>query len=54
MRMKPGDAEQMYDAMVPMGLNPVPWQFALLTKIEQQSINVQFAAIVSTPVRPSE
>ncbi|MDM3950348.1 hypothetical protein [Mycobacteroides abscessus] len=52
--MKPGDAERMYDALVLMGLNPVPWQFTLLTQLEQQSINEQFAAIVAVPVRPSE
>ncbi|SLI18755.1 Uncharacterised protein [Mycobacteroides abscessus subsp. massiliense] len=43
--MKPGDAERMYDMLVLMGLNPVPWQFELLMKLEQ-SINEQFAAIV--------
>lgn len=51
--MKPGDAEHMYDAMVLMGLNPVPWQFTLLSQLEQQSINEQFAAMVGH-VRPSE
>lgn len=51
--MKPGDAARMYDMLVLMGVNPVPWQFDLLAKIEQQSINEQFAAIVGH-VRPSE
>ncbi|WP_157896401.1 hypothetical protein [Mycobacteroides chelonae] len=51
--MKPGDAERMYDAMVLMGLNPVPWQFTLLTQFEQKSINEAFAVIVGH-VRPSE
>jgi hypothetical protein len=41
-----GDAERMYDACVLAGLNPVPWQFEFLRKIEQQAIDEQFSKIV--------
>ncbi|MEN4400000.1 hypothetical protein [Mycolicibacterium conceptionense] len=40
--MKPGDAERLYDGMVLLGMNPVPWQFHVLTRMEQQSIDQTF------------
>lgn len=45
--MKPGDAERLYDGMVLLGLNPVPWQFYLLAQMEQQAVNEQFRVIVA-------
>jgi hypothetical protein len=46
-RMNHGDAERMYDFCVLLGLNPVPWQFHFLAKMEQQSIDEQFGEIAS-------
>ncbi|QXG07420.1 hypothetical protein RitSun_50 [Mycobacterium phage RitSun] len=43
--MRHGDAERMYDFMVLLGLNPVPWQFDFLQKMEQLSLDEQFASI---------
>lgn len=43
-----GDGERMYDFCVLMGLEMVPWQFDLLAKLEQQSMDEQFAAIVGS------
>jgi hypothetical protein len=50
MAMGHGDAERMYDYCVLMGLAPVPWQFELLRKLEQQSIDEQFTAIAAAGV----
>lgn len=44
-KMGHGDGERMYDFMVLCGLNPVPWQFDLLQRLEQQSIDEQFRDI---------
>lgn len=35
-------AERAYDFMVLLGLDPVPWQHALLKGIEQQSFDQRF------------
>lgn len=48
-----GDAERMYDFMVLLGLSPVPWQFDFLQKLEQQSMDEQFAAITRVSDHPN-
>jgi len=45
-RWKPGDAERAYDLCVLLGLNPVPWQFDLLQRIEQRDVDETFHEIV--------
>ena len=45
-RWKPGYAEKAYDLMVPYGLNPVPWQFDLLQRIENHDVDEAFREIV--------
>lgn len=45
-KMAHGDAERMYDALVLLGLNPVPWQHAFLNRLESASIDQQFGEIV--------
>lgn len=52
--MKPGDAERMYDACVLAGLNPVPWQYEFLAKLEQQAVNEQFRVIVTEAQKPAQ
>ncbi|WP_396903053.1 hypothetical protein [Mycolicibacterium sp.] len=52
--MKPGDAERLYDGMVLLGLNPVPWQFYLLAQMEQQAVNEQFRVIVAGVQKPAQ
>ncbi|MDH6199207.1 hypothetical protein M2272_005875 [Mycobacterium frederiksbergense] len=47
--MKPGDAERMYDACVLLGLNPVPWQFDLLQRVENHDVDEAFREIVNPP-----
>ena len=46
-RMGHGDAERAYDAMVLLGMDPVPWQFDVLRQLEQQSIDEQFREIAT-------
>jgi len=45
--MNHGDAERMYDFMVLFGANPVPWQYELLRRFEQQSIDEKFRRYVT-------
>lgn len=45
--MKPGDAECLYDGMVLLGMNPVPWQFHLLAQMEQEGIDQTFRELTS-------
>ena len=45
-RWKPGCAEKAYDLMVLYGLNPVPWQFDLLQRIENHDVDETFREIV--------
>lgn len=45
-KMGHGDAERIYDLYVLLGLNPVPWHFTLLQKLEQQSMDEQFTEIL--------
>ena len=45
-RMGHGDGERMYDWCVLLGLNPVPWQFDLLQRVEQGAIDETFREIV--------
>lgn len=44
--MKHGDAERMYNFCVLNGLDPVPWQFDFLNRLESASIDKQFDEIV--------
>ena len=44
--MKQGWAERIYDFMVVLGMNPVPWQHEFLRKWEQRSMDEKFAEIV--------
>lgn len=46
-RWKPGYAEKAYDLMVLCGLNPVPWQFDLLQRIENHDVDETFREIVN-------
>lgn len=46
-RMGHGDAERMYDRCVLLGLNPVPWQFEFLQKLERRAIDETFTEIVT-------
>jgi hypothetical protein len=46
-RRKPGYAERAYDLMVLCGLNPVPWQFDLLQRIETNDVDETFREIVN-------
>lgn len=45
-RLAHGDAERAYDSMVLLGLNPVPWQFEFLRRLEQRAIDEAFSEIV--------
>jgi hypothetical protein len=46
-RWKPGYAEKAFDLMVLCGLNPEPWQFDLLQRIENQDVDETFREIVN-------
>ena len=47
-RMRPGDAERMYDFCVLLGLDMVPWQFVLLQRLEQRAVDETFREIVGS------
>ena len=49
-RWKPGYAEKAYDMCVLAGLNPVPWQFDLLQRMENADVDAEFRDIT----RPTE
>jgi hypothetical protein len=44
-KMAHGDAERVYDSCVLLGMNPVPWQFDFLNRLEQASMDEQFVEI---------
>lgn len=44
-RWKPGFAERAYDFMVLLGMNPVPWQFDLMQRIEDHDVDAEFRDI---------
>jgi hypothetical protein len=52
MTMRHGDAERIYDWLVVLGLNPVPWQFTVLARMEQQAIDETFNEMVSSGDHP--
>lgn len=45
-RFRPGDAERAYDMCVLLGLDPVPWQFGLLERIETRDVDETFREVV--------
>lgn len=47
-RWNPGYAEKAYDLTMLCGLNPVPWQFDLLQRIEDHDVDETFREIVGT------
>jgi hypothetical protein len=47
-KMAHGDADRMYDALVLLGLDPVPWQHAFLNRLEAASMDEQFGEIVKS------
>ena len=52
-KLRHGDAERIYDQMVLWGLDPVPWQYEFLNRIEQHSLDKQFREIVAQTERPT-
>lgn len=46
-RWQPGFAEKAYDMMVLLGLNPVPWQYEFMRRIEDHDVNKTFNEITS-------